>query len=90
MSDRSTQTGCRVHAGREGLLLLAIFGVAAAWFSGGSADAQDASAEVIVLRQMENLGFPEIACRLNRSVDAVEKIWVRGLVRLRRMLGGSL
>lgn len=46
--------------------------------------------EVIVLRQMENLSFPEIACRLNRSVDAVEKIWVRGLVRLRRMLGGSL
>jgi RNA polymerase sigma-70 factor (ECF subfamily) len=46
--------------------------------------------EVIILRQMENLTFPEIAVRLERSVDSVEKLWVRGLARLRRLLGTSL
>jgi RNA polymerase sigma-70 factor, ECF subfamily len=46
--------------------------------------------EVIILRQMENLTFPEIAIRLDRSVDSVEKLWVRGLARLRRLLGTSL
>jgi RNA polymerase sigma-70 factor (ECF subfamily) len=46
--------------------------------------------EVIILRQMENLTFPEIAVRLGRSVNSVEKLWVRGLARLRRLLGTSL
>jgi RNA polymerase sigma-70 factor (ECF subfamily) len=46
-------------------------------------------AEVIVLRHLEGLSFPEVAARMGRSLDSVEKLWVRGLARLRRLLGGS-
>jgi RNA polymerase sigma-70 factor (ECF subfamily) len=45
-------------------------------------------AEVIVLRHLEGLAFAEVARRIGRSVDSVEKLWVRGLTRLRRLLGG--
>jgi RNA polymerase sigma-70 factor (ECF subfamily) len=43
--------------------------------------------EVIVLRHMEGLSFAEVAARMGRSVDSVEKLWVRALARLRRRLG---
>jgi RNA polymerase sigma-70 factor (ECF subfamily) len=42
--------------------------------------------EVIVLRQLEGLPFADVADRLGRSVDSVEKLWVRALTRLRRLL----
>jgi RNA polymerase sigma-70 factor (ECF subfamily) len=42
--------------------------------------------EVIILRHFEGLRFPEIAQRMQRSVDSVEKLWVRALARLRRSL----
>lgn len=42
---------------------------------------------VIVLRHLEGLTFPQIAERTGRTVDAVEKLWVRGLVKLRRAVG---
>jgi len=42
--------------------------------------------EVLVLRHIEGLRFPEIARRMGRSADSVEKLWVRGLARLRREL----
>jgi RNA polymerase sigma-70 factor, ECF subfamily len=45
--------------------------------------------EVIVLRHLEGLRFSEIAQRMGRSVDSVEKLWVRGLAKLRHELGGS-
>jgi RNA polymerase sigma-70 factor (ECF subfamily) len=45
--------------------------------------------EVIILRHLEELTFPEIARRMGRSVDSVEKLWARALVRLRRTLGGT-
>jgi RNA polymerase sigma-70 factor (ECF subfamily) len=45
--------------------------------------------EVIVLRHLEGLPFAEVARRMGRSVDSVEKLWVRGLVQLRRLLGGG-
>jgi RNA polymerase sigma-70 factor (ECF subfamily) len=45
--------------------------------------------EVIVLRHLHGLPFADVAQRMNRSVDSVEKLWVRALARLRRMLGGS-
>jgi RNA polymerase sigma-70 factor (ECF subfamily) len=45
--------------------------------------------EVIILRHLEELTFPEVARRMERSVDSVEKLWARALVRLRRTLGGS-
>lgn len=39
---------------------------------------------VLVLRHLEGLTFPEVARRMGRSVDSVEKLWLRGLTRLRR------
>ncbi len=45
-------------------------------------------AEVIVLRHLEGLPFAEVARRMGRSVDSVEKLWIRALARLRRQLGG--
>jgi RNA polymerase sigma-70 factor (ECF subfamily) len=43
--------------------------------------------EVVVLRQLEELSFPQVAQRMERSVDSVKKLWVRALANLRRLLG---
>jgi RNA polymerase sigma-70 factor (ECF subfamily) len=43
--------------------------------------------EVIVLRHLESLSFPEVAARMSRSEDSVQKLWVRALASLRRSLG---
>jgi RNA polymerase sigma-70 factor (ECF subfamily) len=43
--------------------------------------------EVIILRHFEGLTFPEVAVRMQRSVDVVKKLWPRALARLRRLLG---
>jgi RNA polymerase sigma-70 factor (ECF subfamily) len=43
--------------------------------------------EVIVLRHLEGLRFPEIAERMGRSLDSVQKLWLRGLTRLRQVFG---
>jgi RNA polymerase sigma-70 factor (ECF subfamily) len=45
--------------------------------------------EVIILRQMEGLSFPDVACRMGKTVKSVEKLWMRALARLRRVLGGG-
>lgn len=45
--------------------------------------------EVIVLRHLEELTFPEVASRLGRTVDSVQKVWVRALAKLRQMMGGT-
>ena len=42
--------------------------------------------DVLVFRHLEGLSFPEIAQRMGRSLDSVEKLWVRGLNRLRQVL----
>jgi RNA polymerase sigma-70 factor (ECF subfamily) len=42
--------------------------------------------EVIILRHLEGLTFPEVATRMKRSLDSVEKLWVRALPRLRQAL----
>ncbi|MCZ2342739.1 MAG: sigma-70 family RNA polymerase sigma factor [Bacteroidales bacterium] len=42
--------------------------------------------EVLVLRHLEGLTFPAIADRMGRSVDSVEKLWVRALPKLRQAL----
>jgi RNA polymerase sigma-70 factor (ECF subfamily) len=44
--------------------------------------------EVMILRHLEGLSFPEVARHMNRSVDSVKKLWVRALARLRQDLGG--
>lgn len=43
--------------------------------------------EVIVLRHLEELSFPEVARRMGRTLDSVQKLWVRALARLRQTLG---
>ncbi len=43
--------------------------------------------EVLVLRHLEGLSFPEVAQRMGRSLDSVQKLWMRGLARLRQIMG---
>ncbi len=43
--------------------------------------------EVLVLRHLEGLTFPEVAARMERSLDSVEKLWTRALARLRGVMG---
>jgi RNA polymerase sigma-70 factor, ECF subfamily len=45
--------------------------------------------EVLVLRHLEELSFPEVGRRMGRTVDSVEKLWVRGLARLRQVMGAA-
>jgi RNA polymerase sigma-70 factor (ECF subfamily) len=45
--------------------------------------------EVIILRHLEGLTFPQVAGRLGRTLDSVEKLWVRALDKLRRTLRGT-
>lgn len=45
--------------------------------------------EVIVLRHLEELSFPDVAERMGRSLDSVQKLWVRGLARLRQLMKGA-
>jgi RNA polymerase sigma-70 factor (ECF subfamily) len=42
--------------------------------------------EVIVLRHFEELSVGEVAVRMNRSVDSIQKLWVRGLAKLRQLV----
>jgi len=39
---------------------------------------------VLVLRHLEGLTFSQIAERMGRSVDSVEKLWLRGLTKLKK------
>ena len=43
--------------------------------------------EVIILRHLEGLPFAQVAQRMNRSEDSVQKLWTRALASLRRSLG---
>ena len=45
--------------------------------------------EVIILRHLEGLSFPEVARRMRRSVDSVKNLWARALGQLRRTLGDA-
>lgn len=45
--------------------------------------------EVIILRNLEELSFPQVAQRMGRSEDAVKKTWARALAALRGSLGGE-
>lgn len=42
--------------------------------------------EVIVLRHLEGLPFAQVAERMGRSEDSVQKLWVRALARLRTLV----
>lgn len=45
--------------------------------------------EVLILRHFEGLSFPDVARRMERTVNSVEKLWMRALVQLRQQIGGS-
>jgi RNA polymerase sigma-70 factor (ECF subfamily) len=45
--------------------------------------------DVIILRQLEGLSFPEVARRMGRSLDSVKNLWARALARLSQLLGAS-
>jgi RNA polymerase sigma-70 factor (ECF subfamily) len=45
--------------------------------------------EVVILRHLAGLSFPEVARRMGRSVDSVKKLWIRALGQLRRTMGVS-
>ncbi len=42
---------------------------------------------LLTLRHLEGLSFPEVARRLGRTLDGVKKQWPRALARLRQALG---
>jgi RNA polymerase sigma-70 factor (ECF subfamily) len=42
--------------------------------------------QVIVLRHVEGLPFAEVAKAMGRSVDSVEKLWVRALAKLKQSI----
>jgi len=42
--------------------------------------------EVIVLRQLEELSFAEVAVRMGRTVNSVKNLWIRALTRMRRVM----
>ena len=46
--------------------------------------------EVLILRHLEGLRFPDLARRMDRSLDSVKNLWTRALARLRDSLGGGL
>jgi RNA polymerase sigma-70 factor, ECF subfamily len=54
--------------------------------AGGLARLPEEYREVIILRHLEELSFPQVAERMGRSVDSVQKLWVRGLARLRQTM----
>jgi RNA polymerase sigma-70 factor (ECF subfamily) len=45
--------------------------------------------EVIILRQLERLTFPEVGRRMRRSLDSVKNLWARALARLGQLLGDT-
>jgi RNA polymerase sigma-70 factor (ECF subfamily) len=45
--------------------------------------------EVLVLRHLEGLTFPQVAQRMERTLDSVEKLWTRALAKLRFLLRGA-
>lgn len=45
--------------------------------------------QVIILRHIDGLPFAEIAKLMSKSIDSVEKLWVRGLAKLKSIMGDS-
>jgi RNA polymerase sigma-70 factor (ECF subfamily) len=42
---------------------------------------------VLVLRHLEDLTFLQVAERMGKSLDSVHKLWMRGLARLKQVMG---
>lgn len=46
--------------------------------------------ELLILRHLEGLTFPEVAERMGRTLDSVKKRWPRALARLRQVMEGQV
>ena len=46
--------------------------------------------EVLVLRHLKGLKFPDVARRMGRTVGSVQQLWTRAVAQLRRTLGDYL
>jgi RNA polymerase sigma-70 factor (ECF subfamily) len=42
--------------------------------------------DVVILRQLEDLSFSEVAVRMGRTEDSVKHLWVRALARMRHTI----
>jgi RNA polymerase sigma-70 factor (ECF subfamily) len=51
------------------------------------AELPDDYREAIELRHLHGLTFPEVARRMGKTQDSVEKLWLRALARLKQLLG---
>ncbi len=56
----------------------------------GLAQLPEEHRQLLVLRHLEGLTFPEVAERLGRSLDSVKKQWPRALASLRRSVQGEV
>ncbi len=45
--------------------------------------------DLLILRHLEGLTFPEVAQRMGKTIDVVKKLWPRALAGLRRLLEGQ-
>ena len=45
--------------------------------------------EVIILRHLEGIAFADVAARMGRTVNSVQKLWVRALAKLREAMEGA-
>jgi RNA polymerase sigma-70 factor, ECF subfamily len=45
--------------------------------------------DLLILRHLEGLTFPEVAQRMGKTIDVVKKLWPRALAGLRRLLEGK-
>ena len=46
--------------------------------------------EVIILHDLEQLSLTEVAQRMGRSINSAQRLWIRALAALRRLLGGDV
>jgi RNA polymerase sigma-70 factor (ECF subfamily) len=44
--------------------------------------------QVVILRNLQGKSFREVADAMNRSIDSVEKLWIRALVKLKQSMNG--
>ncbi len=61
----------------------------ALWLSDALSRLQDDYREVLILRHIEGLDFPEIARRMNRTPGATRVLWVRALRKLRETISNA-
>ena len=45
--------------------------------------------EVIILRHLEGIAFADVAARMGKTVNSVQKLWVRALAKLREAMEGA-